>query len=297
MESLIRRIADAGFSHIHWCHEWEGNYLYADSEMEQIAQWIRSSGLKVKGVHATEGAARPQIEGRYRYVNNHDNRKDYTSANEYNRRAGVELVANRMRLAAALDAGEIVLHMQLPWKQMRENEVFKEAWYGQVFRSLDELKPLSRETGIRIALENLMGPPQAAQTEQFDRLFERYGASFLGFCFDPGHGLIMSEGDPLFFADRYRSRLIALHLNDNRGATAEQLKSDLAMAQQDLHMIPFQGSLDWDRICDIIAASPYELPVTMELSCREKESVFLKKAARTGERLEAMVRSRRENPS
>ena len=39
MESLrdtLKAISKAGFSHIHWCHEWDGEYLYSVYEMQQI---------------------------------------------------------------------------------------------------------------------------------------------------------------------------------------------------------------------------------------------------------------------
>ncbi|HCD45106.1 MAG TPA: sugar phosphate isomerase/epimerase, partial [Lachnoclostridium sp.] len=43
------------------------------------------------------------IDGHYR--------KDYTSDVEYNRKAGVELIKNRVDLAAYMGAKEIVLHL------------------------------------------------------------------------------------------------------------------------------------------------------------------------------------------
>lgn len=33
LHSILRKIADAGFTHIHWCHEWEGDYIYSSFEM------------------------------------------------------------------------------------------------------------------------------------------------------------------------------------------------------------------------------------------------------------------------
>lgn len=28
LQKELRQIADAGFTHIHWCFEWDGDYLY-----------------------------------------------------------------------------------------------------------------------------------------------------------------------------------------------------------------------------------------------------------------------------
>ena len=33
----LRRIADAGFSHVHWCHQWNTDFLYAACEVERGA--------------------------------------------------------------------------------------------------------------------------------------------------------------------------------------------------------------------------------------------------------------------
>ena len=44
IEESIRRIAGAGFSHMHWCYEWDGDYIYSRSEMEQIRGWNAIEG-------------------------------------------------------------------------------------------------------------------------------------------------------------------------------------------------------------------------------------------------------------
>lgn len=40
IKNKLREIAEAGFTHIHWCFDWDGDYLYARSEMEQIRSWM-----------------------------------------------------------------------------------------------------------------------------------------------------------------------------------------------------------------------------------------------------------------
>jgi sugar phosphate isomerase/epimerase len=298
IEKTLRKISEAGFTYVHWCHEWEGNYLYCTSEMQQIKEWFDKYNLKAKGIHASEGAARPQKNGKYQYRNDYDNRKDYTSENEYNRIAGVELIKNRVDLAHVLGTKEIVLHMQLPWKSIEESEEFKNKYYEQVFKSFDELEPYCKEKNVRIAVENLLGTPFKYQKEQFDKILKRYHKNFVGFCFDSGHGLIMSEDNPLQLVERYKDRLIALHLNDNLGATPKHLNNDLTTSKQDLHMRPFEGLLDWDRLIKIIAESAYELPLIMELSCKkETEEEFLKKSFEAGKKLNKLLEKYYESNS
>ena len=33
IEEQLKNIADAGFSHVHWSHDWRGEYIYGNSEM------------------------------------------------------------------------------------------------------------------------------------------------------------------------------------------------------------------------------------------------------------------------
>ena len=55
-EECLRLISEAGFTHIHWCFEWDGDYQYAYSEMEQIKDWMEKYGLRAKSLHASKGS-------------------------------------------------------------------------------------------------------------------------------------------------------------------------------------------------------------------------------------------------
>ena len=49
----LRLRAEAGFTHVHWCHQWRSDFLYADSEIEQIGRWLGEYGLKLNDVNAS----------------------------------------------------------------------------------------------------------------------------------------------------------------------------------------------------------------------------------------------------
>ena len=161
IKNKLREIAEAGFTHIHWCFDWDGDYLYARSEMEQIRSWMDELGLKEKGLHASKGSRR-FVE---RYAEAPHGRKDYLSELEPNRIAGVELIKNRVELVHVLGGKEIVLHMYLPTKSFEEKPETKELFYQQACKSLDELQPYCKELGVKICLENLF----EASAEASDR--------------------------------------------------------------------------------------------------------------------------------
>ena len=55
LEHILKMISQAGFTHIHWCHEWDGDYTYSIYEMQQIREWMDKYNLKAKSLHATIG--------------------------------------------------------------------------------------------------------------------------------------------------------------------------------------------------------------------------------------------------
>ena len=296
IEDQLKNIADAGFSHVQWGHDWVGEYVYSNIEMVQIKHLLDKYHFKVKGLHATEGDTRYEI-GRLNFGYRYKNRKDYTSLNEYTRLAGVDLIKNRVDLACMIEAGEIVLHMELPYLDLKENKDFKKRYWEQAFKSFDELESYCKARGVKIAVENLLTPLKG-QTSQFDTLFDRYDGDFMGFCFDSGHGSLVSLDDHLFFARRYKDRIIALHLQDTDGIAPELIDNDLAVGKHDKHALPFTGVINWDELAGIVAQSPYELPVTLEVVLRgdthDKEMSLLKEAFETGEKLNKMVENFRK---
>lgn len=288
----LEQIAAAGFTHIHWCHEWDGDYTYSRPEMLQIRGWINTLGLKCKGVHASEGSRRKEIPTKFHYRYADHDRRDYTSENEFNRQAGTELIRNRIELASVLGTDAIVLHMQLPYKSFEEDADFRERYFQQVFKSLDSLEEECRMRGVRICIENMLGTPNHHQKEQFDRLFARYSPEFVGFCFDSGHAFITGE-DPLELARLYQGRMYMMHLSDNHGLSSDSCWEDSkAMGKCDEHQNPFFGRFDWKGFAEITAGSPYELPVVLEVSKREAdEQKFMKESLDAGSRFTEMVLS------
>ena len=260
----LARIARAGFSHVHWCHEWTGSYLYSVHEMLQIREWCDELGLLVKGVHASAGETNFDL-------------KDFTSPDEFNRLAGVELIKNRIDLAYILNTDAIVLHLAFPWELAEKDDDFLNTHLQPVYRSFDELEPYCETRHIRICLENC-DAPVVINRRLFDSIYGRYGKDYMGLCFDTGHAFIHCKANCLEYAERYNDRLFLIHIHDNHG-------------EKDEHLIPSEGGFDWEGFAPLLARSSYSLPVLMEPQTNEEgDAVFwLKKAFDTGSRFSAMV--------
>ena len=132
-EPYLRRIAAAGFTHLHWCHHWNDDFLYGSAEIDQIARWLNDVGLALNDLHASAGVE-----------------KCWYSTVEYERLAGVELVRNRIEMTATLGGDVIILHLAAE----PGNPAVRSAYWDCVRRSLDGLEPVARQHGVRIALEH-----------------------------------------------------------------------------------------------------------------------------------------------
>lgn len=241
-EDSVRRIARAGFTHLHWCHQWHTDHLYSDWEIARIAGLLRSTGLKLLDIHGSDACAPGALRCWY-------------STDEAYRRAGVELVANRLRMHAML-RGEGTLMMHIPVVHHDSTPEQKElAWRRKdaLMRSLDELVPLARGLGIPIALENM-----ARDTwEILDAALAETPADVVGLCYDSGHANIDGpdgrRADGIEHFERHLDRLQALHLHDNDGSG-------------DQHLPPFYGSIDWKRVVSDVRRSAYPRIFSFELA-------------------------------
>ena len=272
IEACLHEIAEAGFSHIHWCFEWIGEYIYSKAEMYQIREWMEKYGLKAKSLHASNGSNCGDAKQKGHY------RKDYTSEMESNRIAGRELIENRVELAHIIGATEIVLHMYLPFLDFQNKPESKEVFYRQVLRSLDELEPFCKERNVRICIENLFEAPGELQLEQFDLLFARYPKEFLGFCLDTGHAnLVWGDSFIEVLAERYKDRLFSIHMHDNKGRGDEPGCGDAVR-------LPGEGNIEWKRLMGGLRTSVYELPWILEVKkpAEEDTAAYLKRAKEAG---------------
>ena len=264
IKATLTRIAQAGFSHIHWCHEWSGYYIYSVHEMLQIKDWCGELGLLVKGIHASHGEKVGDL-------------KSYASANDYNRLAGIELIKNRVDLAHLLNAEDIVLHSTLPYSKIESEDDFHD-YFVRAFKTFDELEPYCKTRNIRICIENCGAP--ALFNRIFDTLFQRYDKDYMGLCLDTGHAYHDCKENCLEYAERYNDRLFMIHGDDNHGTG-------------DDHLLPFDGGFDWEGFAPLLARSPYKFPINIEVSIEkyqgEDDSVWLKKAFEAGSRFSAMV--------
>lgn len=246
-EPYLKKIADTGFTHIHWCHHWSTDFIYSKWEIEEIGKWLRQYSLKLLDLHGSDG-----------------HEKNWASEREYERRAGVDLVENRIDMTHRLGGKVVIMHIP------------SEPGNDALRKSLDELKPFARERGIRLALEN-------GNFAAISPVLAQYEPDYLGLCYDSGHGNLVPGA-----LDELRAlthRLISIHLHDND-------------ATDDQHNLLFSGTVNWPILSQILADSSYSKCISMEVCMKHStfsdEEFFLKKAFETGVEFSVMVEEGRK---
>ncbi len=98
--------------------------------------------------------------------------------------------------------------------------------------------------GVNIAFENLR------KTAYLRYIFEHIDSPAKKFCFDSGHENLYDGGDGVL--EEFAHALVAVHLHDNFGT-------------HDDHVLPFAGTIDWDRLATRLRGIGFSLPITLEL--------------------------------
>jgi L-ribulose-5-phosphate 3-epimerase len=178
----LRMAAEAGFTAVHWCEDWNNTRVYSPEDMDRIAGMISAEGLRCIDVHAPATG----------WVNVY-------SPDPARRGEAAMLLRNRADLCARLGADALAFHVP-----DRDDAA------DRMRAALPVLEPVvahCRSLGVRLAAENPLRDSIAV-------FFERFPPAEAGLCFDSGHANRRGELDLVAL---WGSRLAALHLHDNRG--------------------------------------------------------------------------------
>lgn len=109
--------------------------------------------------------------------------------------------------------------------------------------------------GVTIALENTEGE------NHLEYLRDRFASHpAYGFCIDTGHEMCYNRSEDMIEKYGACRKLVATHLNDNLGITG-----DTVTWLDDCHLLPFDGTADWNSIAKRITATGFDGILTFEL--------------------------------
>jgi sugar phosphate isomerase/epimerase len=116
------------------------------------------------------------------------------------------------------------------------------------FSSLEHLTVFAKARGVTIALENT--PDELGSPSSLQHFITDTHLHDLRLCFDTGHAYMETGVEAGF--DMMRDRVATTHVHDNHG-------------EKDEHLLPFDGSIDWEAALAAFSAAPHPLPIVLEL--------------------------------
>ena len=117
--------------------------------------------------------------------------------------------------------------------------------YGEIgLKRIQEICDYAKSLNMKVAFEN------TKIKGYLDYVIENIKNDNVGICFDSGH-CHAHFNDDLDFA-KFKDRIFAIHLHDNDGT-------------DDQHLLPFDGTIDWDELIKKLKENNYEGPVTLEI--------------------------------
>lgn len=143
----------------------------------------------------------------------------------------------------------------------------------------DKLVDLANENGVKIAYENqrMLG--------NISLFMEHYPEAV--FCWDTGHEGCFTKG--LEYMPLFGNRLSELHINDN-----------MKNYNEDLHMLPYDGKIDFEKVAQQIAVTDYTGSILLEVNGKSKyydsitDDEYYAAAAKAAKRLADRIEGIRE---
>jgi len=169
------------------------------------------------------------------------------------RAANTELLYRAMRGTAVLGARDIVIHPLMPFGHEAGVQDDPDGVFQLNLDWIREILPYAHELGIRLNIENM--PYANLDIARFSRLLElvrEVNDDSFGLCLDTGHAACIGD-EPSEMVRLAKEKLYTLHVHDNN-------------KQQDLHLIPFAGRIDWGKFREALRETGFEGVVSLEVN-------------------------------
>ncbi len=254
LKDQLPMIKEAGFTHISLGARIEHSGYLAVNGRKNIRRFLVGNGLSVCSVHTPFG----------KDLDISSPRRDISDTT-------VDTYKRCIDAAADLSAHVVIFH-PTAYLSSDHIEMRKESLVKSVEKLLDHVGG----TTVRLAVENdSFGPANDVLVHSLDEIEDtRYG-----FCYDSSHDNLVEK--PLVLLRKCRKRLLTTHISDNHG-------------EKDDHMLPFEGSYDWDGFCEIMSRVSFEGVLLLEVETRESAfgspEKFLHEAFTRGEKLRKACR-------
>lgn len=209
----------------------EGFFTGWDNDLKKYRKVADEVGLIYQSVHAPFGNAAKMW--------NNDEKAEQA----------VEELVRCVRDCAEVNVPVLIVH---PFIGFEKNNVPTQEGIENFGIVVEEAK----RDDVKIAFENVEGE------EYLKALMDAFAAyENVGFCWDTGHEQCYNRGKDML--SLYGDRLIATHINDNLGVS--DFDGNIFWTD-DLHLLPFDGIIDWKKAAERLNNCGYNGILTFELN-------------------------------
>lgn|SRR5690348_609241 len=254
--SLLAEISRAGIKNIEvWCAHPHFNYAEQQA-IRELASGLEEYGLVLHSLHApTQRDLAPGRESGFPI--------SISDPERVRRIDAVDEVKRALEVAERIPFRYLIQHIGNN-RQAADGRSFDAA-----FNSLEHLVVFAKNRGVTIAVENTPGEfGCAASLQQF---VKETHLKDLRYCFDIGHAHI--DTGVAASLELMHERIVTTHLHDNHG-------------EKDEHLLPGEGTIDWDAAMKTLRANPKELPLVLELKEKAAGDPSLDKVCEAFDKLE-----------
>lgn len=199
-------------------------------DAEEIAQAAADLGLRLPQCHLPFKSAKVnwRSEADYAYY--------------------LQMFYRAIDVAAVIGFPWAVVH---PDRYKEREEMDFDALVRENHREYDPLVEYALKKGVNIAFEN-MNKGHFSDARELVEYIDSYHDARVGACWDTGHANMYYKGEKQWDAlHTVGSRLHATHIDDNR-------------AKDDLHLLPWEGTVDWQCVTAALRDIGYDGTLILE---------------------------------
>jgi sugar phosphate isomerase/epimerase len=233
--TLLAQIAEAGASGIEvFCAPWHFNYA-APEAVREFGDRLGEYHLELHSLHAPaeRGSSARHDSGLPISI---------SDAERIRRLDAVDEIKRALEVAERIPVRYLVQHLG------RGRQSADPRKFDAAFTSLEHLVVFAKARGVTIAIENT--PDELGSPGSLQRFLADTHLHDLRLCFDIGHAHI-EDGVGVSF-ETMRDRVVTTHIHDNHG-------------DKDEHLLPYEGTIDWDAALSAFATAQAPIPFVLEL--------------------------------
>ena len=261
--TLLAEISQAGIPAIEvFCATGHFNYR-SQQAIAELGAALQENRLKLHSLHSP--TERDMASGRDSGVP-----ISISNTERVRRQDAVDEVKRALEVAERVPFEYLVQHMG-QGRDAADPKKFEAA-----FNSLEHLVIFAKQRGVTIALENT--PNELGAPESLQQFIKETHLNGLKLCFDIGHAHIDSSVSAAF--ETMRDRVATTHVHDNHG-------------EKDEHLLPYEGSIEWDEALELFADAPNPLPIVIELKEQAAGGPVLDKVREAFDKIEENLGGKR----